>query len=183
MLGAGDVAPLSRNPKQGTPGSTSVHKMDLLKQLGELFLQAVPTVIIVFLFYLFLRANFFKPIERILAERNARVEGARNEATAAQTAAQEKLNAYEEALKKARAGIYAEQEAARQAVLDERAKLIRATREQAQRNIREAKEKLEAEMAAARLDLQKQTPETANEIARVILEQKRPPASPGAASR
>ena len=113
-------------PKRGPPGSTSVHKMDLIKQLGELFLQAVPTVIIVFLFYLFLRANFFKPIERILAERTARVEGARSEASAAQTAAQEKLNAYEEALKKARSGIYAEQEAARQAVLDERAKLIRS---------------------------------------------------------
>ncbi len=169
-------------PKRGPPGSTSVHKMDLVKQLGELFLQAVPTVIIVFLFYLFLRANFFKPIERILAERSARVEGARNEASAAQAAAQEKLHAYEEALKKARTAIYAEQEAERQAVLDERAKLIRTAREEAQRTIRAAKERIEADMAAARIELQKQTPETASEIARVILEQ-RPPASPGAASR
>jgi F-type H+-transporting ATPase subunit b len=181
-LTRGDWRRFTGIPKRGSPGSTSVHKMEILNQLGELFLQAVPTVIIVFLFFLFLRANFFKPIERILAERSARVEGARNEASAAQAAAQEKLNAYEEALKKARAGIYAEQEAARQAVLDERAKLIRATREDAQRTIRAAKERIEADMAAARIELQKQTPETANEIARVILEQHRPPASPGAVS-
>src|SRR5712692_2328322 len=87
--------------------------MELLHQLGELFLQAVPTVIILFLFYLFLRANFFRPLERVLAERSARTEGARRAAETSQAAAQEKLRAYHDASKKARTAIYTEQETAR----------------------------------------------------------------------
>src|SRR5207244_1337185 len=43
--------------------------MEIVHQLGELFLQAVPTVLIVLLFYLFLRANFFKPLERVMTAR------------------------------------------------------------------------------------------------------------------
>src|SRR5438309_1815052 len=49
--------------------------MDILKQLGDLFLAAVPTAIIVFLFYLFLRWSFFTPIARVVAERARRIEG------------------------------------------------------------------------------------------------------------
>jgi len=83
--------------------------MEILHQLGELFLAALPTVVIVFLFYLFLRASFFKPMERVLAERRARTEGARRAADSAQAAAHEKVRAYQEALKKARAGVYAKE--------------------------------------------------------------------------
>ena len=56
--------------------------MEIVNQLGELFLAAVPTVIIVFLFYLFMRWSFFKPMQRVLAERHKRAEGARTEAEA-----------------------------------------------------------------------------------------------------
>ena len=45
------------------------------RQLAQLFLAAAPTAIIVFLYYLFLRWSFFGPIERILAERRARIDG------------------------------------------------------------------------------------------------------------
>ncbi len=152
--------------------------MVILRQLGELFLEALPTVVILFLFYLFLKANFFRPLERVLAERSARVEGARTEAAAAQAAAQEKLNAYSEALKKARAELYAEQETERQKVLDERSKLTRETRAAAQERIRAAKERIAGELASARAELEKQTPGLAGEIVRGILEGG--PSRPGA---
>ena len=45
-------------------------------QLGGLFLQAVPTVLIVLLFYAILRAIFFKPLLQVMAEREARTAGA-----------------------------------------------------------------------------------------------------------
>ena len=61
--------------------------MGLLHQLGELFLQAAPTAVIVFLFYFFLKWAFFNPIQRVMAQREARTEGARAEAEAAQAAA------------------------------------------------------------------------------------------------
>ncbi len=80
--------------------------MDIFQQLGELFLEAVPTVIIVFLFYLFMRWAFFGPIQKAMAERSALIEGARAEAAKVEAEARQELDAYNEALKKARAEIY-----------------------------------------------------------------------------
>ena len=149
--------------------------MEILHQLGELFLAALPTVILVFLFYLFMRASFFAPMERVLAERHARTEGARRAAESAQAAAQEKVRAYQEALKKARAGVYAVQDAARRAVLEERTAAIRDARSRATEEIRAAKENISTELAAARADLEAASHSLAAEIARAILE-RRPPA-------
>ena len=156
--------------QRGQPQQSTSRAMEILQQLGELFLEALPTVIIVFLFYLFLRANFFKPMDRIYAERSARIEGARAEAAAAQTAAQEKLDGYNAALQKARGELYAEQEKERQKVLGERMKLIREKRSEAQARGQQAKERIAAELAAARAELERQTPELAGEIVRSILE-------------
>ncbi len=150
--------------------------MEILQQLGELFLSAVPTVLIVFVFYLFLRANFFAPLERAMTERTRRVEGARAEAQAAQAAAKEKLAAYQEAIKKARGQIYTEQEAARQAILDERAKLLRNARHSAEQTIHAAKKRIAGELATARAELEGQSASLAAEIARAILEPR--PATP-----
>jgi F-type H+-transporting ATPase subunit b len=155
--------------------------MDILHQLGELFLQAVPTVIIVFLFYLFMRWAFFKPIQKAMAERDAKIEGAQREAAEVEAAARQDLENYNEALRKARAEIYAEQEAARQAILAERAKNLKAMRSLAQKEVAEAKKKIEAELAAARADVERQTPELAGEIVRTILE--KPISLPGGSGR
>ena len=153
--------------------------MELLQQIGEFVLQALPTVILVFLFYLFLKANLFRPLEKVMAERSARIEGARKEAEASQAAAQEKVRAYQEALKKARAEVYAEQEAARRAVLEERAALVRSTRNRANEKIRAAKDTIAREVTTARAQLEKESQSLGAEIVRAILE-RRPPASPAA---
>jgi len=144
--------------------------MDILHQLGELFLQAVPTVIIVFLFYLFMRWAFFTPIQKAMAERDAKIEGARREAAEVEAAARQDLENYNDALRKARAEIYAEQEVARQAILAERAKNLKAMRSLAQKEVGEAKKQIASELAAARTELERQTPELAGEIVRNILE-------------
>src|ERR1700752_4519976 len=102
--------------------------MEILRQLGELFLQALPTVFLVFLFYLFLRWSFFGPLERVLDERRARTEGARREAEQARAAVLERAQTYQAALRKAQGEIYAEQEAARRSLLDERVAQIREAR-------------------------------------------------------
>src|ERR1700678_56328 len=115
--------------------------MEILHQLGNLFLQAVPTVIIVFLFYLFMRWAFFTPIQKAMAEREAKIEGARKDAATVQAAANQDLQDYNDALKKARAEIYAEQEVARQAILQERSKNLKAMRTLAQKEDVESKKK------------------------------------------
>jgi F-type H+-transporting ATPase subunit b len=155
--------------------------MEILHQLADLFLQAVPTVVIVFLFYLFLRWAFFTPIQKAMAERAAKIEGARAEAAAIEAEAAKDLQAYNEAMRKARAEIYAEQEAARQAVLDERARFLKAMRSRAIEDVNVAKKKIAAELAAASKEVANQADTLAREIAQLILENPSP--MQGGASR
>jgi F-type H+-transporting ATPase subunit b len=152
--------------------------MQIAHQLGELFLGAVPTVIIFLFFFLFLRWAFFNPIMKAMAERQALIEGARAEAASVEAAAKQELDTYNQALRSARAEVYKEQEAARQVVLDERAQLLKAMRSRSQDEVSEAKKKIAADMTAARAEIEKQTPALAGEIARMILD-RRPAASEG----
>src|SRR5256885_15320576 len=103
--------------------------MGLGHQLGELFLGAVPTVLILIVLYFILKSLFLKPLPDVMAEREKRTVGAQRAAETAQAAAAEKAKQYQEALKQARAKVYAEQAAARQKLLDERAALGRALRD------------------------------------------------------
>jgi F0F1-type ATP synthase membrane subunit b/b' len=148
--------------------------MEILRQLAELFLQAVPTVVIVFLFYLFLRWAFFTPIQRAMAERDAKIEGARREAAELEAEAVRELQEYNERLRKVRAEIYAEQEAARQAALDERARLLKAMRSRALEEVVAAKKKIADELTAASREVALQTDSLAAEIVRTILESPSP---------
>jgi F0F1-type ATP synthase membrane subunit b/b' len=118
--------------------------MEIAHQLGKLFLGAVPTVIVVLLFYFFLRWAFFGPIQKAMAERNARIEGARAEAAAAEAGAKQEMDSYHDALRKARGEIYAEQEQARQEANDNRAKLLKAMRARAQEDVNAAKKRIAA---------------------------------------
>ena len=143
--------------------------MEILGQLGELFLAAVPTVIIVFLFYLFMRWSFFNPVERVLTERHKRAEGARQGAEASRVAVQEKLRTYNESMKKVRGEIFVEQESARRHVLDERQTAVSAARAAAQHELQTAKQALAAEVQVVRKQLEQSSDVLANEIADAIL--------------
>src|ERR1700722_3870940 len=143
--------------------------MEILHQIGELFLQAVPTVVIVLLFYFFLRWAFFAPIQKAMAERQARIEGARAEAAAVEAEARQELDTYNEALRKARVEIYGQQEALREAALADRAALLKAMRARTQEDVAVAKKRIAEEAAAARAEIERQTPALAEEIARAVL--------------
>ena len=144
--------------------------MEILKQLGDLFLAAVPTAIVVFLFYLFLRWAFFTPIARVVAERGRRIEGARREAEELRKNAQEKTLAYQEVLRKARAELFREQEAARRVALDERAAALQQARQHAHEEVQAAKARIRAEIETAQAELQSSSAQLAVEIARAILQ-------------
>jgi F-type H+-transporting ATPase subunit b len=153
---------------------------EIVHQLGELFLQAVPTVLILLAFYFILRAIFFKPLLQVMAERDARTGGARKAAEAAQAAAAEKVKQYQEALKQARAKVYAEQEAARKKLLDDRAALLKEARAKAAAEVAAAKERITTEFASARKEVESTVPQLSAEIARQVLQipPQRPPSSP-----
>jgi F-type H+-transporting ATPase subunit b len=153
---------------------------EIVRQLGELFLQAVPTVLIILLFYFILRALFFKPLLAAMAERDARTVGAQKAAEQAQAAAVEKARPYQDALKQARAQVYAEQEAARKKLLDERTGLIKEARTVATAQVAAAKERVAAEVTAARREIEATVAQLSAEIARRILQS---PPRPGNSAR
>src|ERR1700749_5289077 len=97
----------------------------IVHQFGELFLQAVPTVVIVLIFYAGMRVLFFVPLMKVMDEREARTVGARKAAEDAQKAAANKVKQYQDALKQARAKVYAEQEDARKKLLNDRAEALK----------------------------------------------------------
>ncbi len=144
--------------------------MGIGEQLKDLILSAVPTVILLYVLYFFLKANLFGPLGKAMAERQARSEGARRDADAARSAAVGKMGAYQEAIQKARTQIYSEQDAARRAALEERAALIRETRAKMHLEVQAGKEAIAADVARARAEIEGLAPALAGEIVRTILE-------------
>ena len=143
--------------------------MQMLLQLEDLFLQSVPTIIIVLVLYVVLKYTFFQPLMKAMDERSARTEGARREAEASQMAAREKVHSYEEALKKARIAVYAEQDVARRAILDERANKVRDARARAMELVQTQKTEITKEVVAALEQLEVTTPDLAAEMVRTLL--------------
>src|SRR5215469_10409258 len=155
----------------------------IVHQLGELFLGAAPTVLIILFFYFILRALFFQPLLKVMAERDARTVGAQKAAEAAQSAAAEKFKQYQEALKQARGKVYAEQEFARKKLLNERAAQLRDARTKASLEVGAAKQRVAKELAAARRQVEASVEELSAEIARRILEAPPQPGSPAREAR
>jgi F-type H+-transporting ATPase subunit b len=152
---------------------------DLVHQIGELVLRAVPVAVIVLLFYTVMRSLFFQPLLKVMAERDARTLGAQKAAEAAQAAAAEKVRQYEEALKQARAKVYAEQEADRKKLMDERVATLKDARGKADAEVNAAKERVAGEFAGAKKEIEGTSAQLAAEIARRILQ----PPAPGSPMR
>jgi len=85
-----------------------------LHQLGELLLGAVPTVILLALLYGLYTSIVHKPLQRVLAERRSKTEGAIEKSHADIAEAEARTSEYEKRLREARAAIFKAQEARRQ---------------------------------------------------------------------
>lgn len=156
---------------------------DLVHQLGELFLGAVPVALIVLVLYLVLRSLFFQPLLKVMAERDARTLGAQKSAEAAQATAAEKIRQYEEALKQARAKVYAEQEVARKKLMEERVAFLKEARAKAIEEVHVAKEGVEKEAAQVKRELEATAAQLSVEIARRVLQAPIAPGSPASEAR
>jgi F0F1-type ATP synthase membrane subunit b/b' len=155
----------------------------LVHQIGELFLRAVPVALIVVIFYFILRSIFFKPLLAVMAERDARTLGAQKSAEAAQAAAAEKVRQYEEALRQAKAKVYADQEAERKKLLDERAATLKDARTKASAEVNTAKQRVAGELEAAKKDMEGMVSELATEIANRALQVAPAPTGPSRETR
>jgi F-type H+-transporting ATPase subunit b len=133
---------------------------ETLRQLGELLLGAVPTVILLALLYALYTSIVHKPLRRVLDEKS-RADIAAAEARTAQ---------YEQRLREARAVVFRAQEARRQAALQARSNALKAARSQAQAQVQAAKTDIENDRATAQAGLQGEVAALAREIVRRVLQ-------------
>jgi F-type H+-transporting ATPase subunit b len=140
-----------------------------LKQVGELLLGAIPTVVILLLLYTAYALLVHRPLRRILAQRRSLTEGAIIKARAEVAAAEARTQEYEDKLREAKAQIFSALESRRKAAQEARDQAVAQARETAHQQIREAQAAIEQEVAAARAGLQSEGERLANQIIEVIL--------------
>lgn len=144
----------------------------IVRELLDLIVKSIPTVILFIALAIYLRVVFFKPLERIMAERHRQTDGARELAQRALATADEKTAAFEKALQEARAQIQRDQEALRQQWLAEQADSIAAARAEAVKQIKSAQEEISAEIDRAKADLEAGASALADQILYRLLERK-----------
>ncbi len=141
-----------------------------LQQLGELLLGAVPTVILLALLYALYTSIVHKPLQRVLAERRSKTEGAVEKSRADIAAAEARTAEYEQKLREARAVVFRAQDARRQAAIQARTNALNEARSKAQAQVRSAKEGIETDRAEAEKSLPAEAASLAHEIVRRVLE-------------
>jgi F-type H+-transporting ATPase subunit b len=141
-----------------------------LHQLGELLLGSVPTVILLALLYGLYTAIVHKPLQRVLAERRSKTEGAVEKSRADIARAEARTAEYEQKLREARAAIFRSQEAKRQAALQARANAVNEARGKAQAQVQAAKKDIENDRAAAEKGIESEASMLAQEIMRRVLQ-------------
>ena len=142
---------------------------ETLRQLGELLFRSIPTIIFFLLLFVTYRFLVHNPLERVLAERHARTEGAIEQARADIANAENKTGNYEQRLREARMAVFKAQEARRQEALKARTALVNQARERARAKVEEAKAVLESQKQQAQAGLQSESQRLAREIIRIIL--------------
>jgi F-type H+-transporting ATPase subunit b len=141
-----------------------------LRQLGELLLGAVPTVILLALLYALYTTIVHKPLRRVLDERRSKTEGAVEKSRADIAAAEARTSEYEQRLREARATVFRAQEVRRKAALDARTAALNQARSRAQAQVQGAKADIEKDREAAQDGLQAEAQSLATEIVRRVLE-------------
>jgi F-type H+-transporting ATPase subunit b len=141
-----------------------------LKQLGELLLGSIPTVIMLTLLYACYTAIVHRPLKRVLDERHSKTEGAIEKSKADIAAAEARTAEYEQKLREARATVFRAQEAKWQAAIQARATAVNEARSRAQAQVQVAKADIEKDRSAAEQGLQGEAAALAREIVRRVLE-------------
>jgi F-type H+-transporting ATPase subunit b len=127
-------------------------------------------VLVLFLVFVFvLNRILFRPISRVLDERQTLIEGSANEARAARRRYEGKLADYEATIRQTRAESYRHLEQERAAALEERRSLIDGAKQQAHEQIGHAKIEIGQQVGHARTALESEARQIAERISRTVL--------------
>jgi F-type H+-transporting ATPase subunit b len=143
---------------------------ETLRQVGELLLGSIPTIIFMVLLYGLYTVLVHKPLVKVLAERRAKTEGAVEKARADIAVAEARTAEYEQRLREARMTVFKNQEALREQALQARAAAVAEARNKAQTQVEQARAAIEKDKAAAQAGLQAESGKLAAEIIRIVLQ-------------
>lgn len=138
---------------------------DIISPDGSLVFVLVLFLILVFV----LNRILFRPIGRVLDERQTLTEGAANQARAARHSYDARLADYEAAIRQTRAESYKRSEQERAAAVEERRHLIDEAKLHAHEQIERAKQEIEQQVVQARAALESESRQIAERISRTVL--------------
>ncbi len=151
-----------------------------LRQLGELLLGSVPTVIFLSVLYILYTFLVYRPLSAVLAERRNRTEGAMEKARADIAAAEARTAEYEQRLREARQRVFKSLESRRQQANQARGEAVGRARAHAQDQVKQARSALEQDKQSAMAKLEGEAGRLASDIVRTVL---RPVAAPSEVTR
>jgi F-type H+-transporting ATPase subunit b len=143
---------------------------ETFRQISELLLGSVPTIIFFLLLYGLYTVLVHKPLMRVLAERRARTQGAIEKARADIALAERRTAEYEQKLRDARIAILKAQEARRALASKARDAAVAQARTQSQAQVQQARAAIEQDKQAAQTTLDSEAGRLATEIIRIVLE-------------
>lgn len=143
---------------------------ETLRQLGELLLGSIPTIIFMVLLWIAYAVLVHGPLTKVLAERRSKTEGAVEKARADIAAAEARTAEYEQRLREARLAIFKAQEARRQQAMQTRAAAVAEARSRAHTQVEQARTAIEKDKVAAQDRLQLESSGLASEIIRAVLQ-------------
>lgn len=142
---------------------------ELLRQLGDLFVGAVPTLILFVVLVLCYRFILFGALMKVRAERRDRTVGAIEKSRQAIAAADVRTQEYEAKLRAARAEILRRREQRVQQRNAEKDSALAAARQTAQQRVHEAQAALEAQTADARKQIEVYAGQLAAQVLAAVL--------------
>ena len=142
---------------------------DTLHALGQILLNAVPTVVLLLVLYLYAKYMFFKPMEKVLRQRYEATEGSRKMAEEALEHARARTAEYEVALRAARTEVYQSHEVLHRQLQESETAQLTAARQAADAAVQEARAQLALDVEQAKAALGRESDALAARITESIL--------------
>ena len=141
----------------------------ILRQIGELLVNSIPTIISVLIVWTAYRFIIHGKLRQVLEQRHALTEGAIERAQQEIATAEKRTAEYEQRVREARSQIYKTQQANRQRVMEERNTALAESRQRAGEMVKKARAVLEAETAGAKSTLEQQASVLADQVIATVL--------------
>lgn len=140
-----------------------------LQDLSGILLKAIPSALLLIVLHFYLKAMLFRPLQKVLKQREELTKGARKAADESLATAERKAQDYEAKFREARSEVYREQEETRTVWLDDQAKQIAAAHARMAEAMSAADKRLAGETAAAKQNLVETSAALADRIATTVL--------------